>query len=478
MANNINQIKATIEANLAKIRAAYLAELAANPTAEGAATARANYAAALKAVQLNAQTLIGTQIVPDAETFALNESLMKQGIPYGSVTFTTVVPNTIYERNGFPKDKGLVTTYDGTTETKQFLITSFNSNKSLNEVDSVLFNSKSAKEIADFLSNLTVDDENIFVPKLLMGGGSGGAENGDGLSAMHRLCEGVNDPINLPRGCFDNQILNDTDIPWVYPRDGGPAYLPGWNGTGLGSVTGSSGNTMFDAEKNPYGIVSITVLVTQSLQRIAKIQCAGDKEPRDLQKEDFDRLPCLTNLDLPNWIKNIGTGLTGDGLSGATASYFPDPSSIGWKVRSGDIPYIPRKDTKGQEYPSPMHGKGDQTTNTGQCTITCTDPATGRSCELIFQQQINCSYFRAFKYSNWENGQRDWVPDYDPERWGGGVGGFISFCEFWRQYARDHPEERIRLPLGCENTQTTSEPGIIIIPRSEQYDTRFMQITT
>lgn len=62
MANNINQIKATIEANLAKIQAAYLTELATNPTAEGVATARANYAAALISAQLNANALIENQL--------------------------------------------------------------------------------------------------------------------------------------------------------------------------------------------------------------------------------------------------------------------------------------------------------------------------------------------------------------------------------------------------------------------------------
>ena len=61
MASNINQINAAIEANLATIRDAYYAALNSDSSSEGVATARANYATALKSVQLNALTLINAQ---------------------------------------------------------------------------------------------------------------------------------------------------------------------------------------------------------------------------------------------------------------------------------------------------------------------------------------------------------------------------------------------------------------------------------
>jgi hypothetical protein len=66
MANNINQIRATIEANLKKISAVYYSELAASTTAESAATARANYAAALRSLRLDVNLLSDDQeILPE-----------------------------------------------------------------------------------------------------------------------------------------------------------------------------------------------------------------------------------------------------------------------------------------------------------------------------------------------------------------------------------------------------------------------------
>ena len=79
MANNINQIRATIEANLKKISAVYYSELAASTTVESAATARANYAAALREVKLNTDILINDQIKPTIADLAFQNSIFKMG---------------------------------------------------------------------------------------------------------------------------------------------------------------------------------------------------------------------------------------------------------------------------------------------------------------------------------------------------------------------------------------------------------------
>ena len=85
MANNINQIKAAIEANLATIRDAYYAALNSDSSPEGVETARANYATALKSAQLNALTLLNDQIEPSIVDLGIFNVMAKIGMANPSV---------------------------------------------------------------------------------------------------------------------------------------------------------------------------------------------------------------------------------------------------------------------------------------------------------------------------------------------------------------------------------------------------------
>jgi hypothetical protein len=81
MANNIKQIKAAIEANLAKIRDAYYAALNSNSSAEGIETARANYATDLQQAQLNAIKLLDNQTPFSDSQYGTLQVVLNTGIP-------------------------------------------------------------------------------------------------------------------------------------------------------------------------------------------------------------------------------------------------------------------------------------------------------------------------------------------------------------------------------------------------------------
>lgn len=107
MANTINQIKATIEANLATIRDAYYAALNSDSSPEGVATARANYATALKSVQLNALTLIDDQIKPDIADLGVWNVMAKIGMANPSIILAEEVTESKGNKEDYPGQRQL-----------------------------------------------------------------------------------------------------------------------------------------------------------------------------------------------------------------------------------------------------------------------------------------------------------------------------------------------------------------------------------
>jgi len=89
MANNINQIKAAIEANLATIRDAYYAALNSDSSPEGVETARANYATALKSAQLNARTLVNAQTPLTEAEYTTRNLALELGISIDTINEDT-----------------------------------------------------------------------------------------------------------------------------------------------------------------------------------------------------------------------------------------------------------------------------------------------------------------------------------------------------------------------------------------------------
>jgi hypothetical protein len=102
MANNIKQIKAAIEANLAKIRDAYYAALNSDSSPEGVETARANYATALKSAQLNARTLLNDQTKPDIVDLGIWNVMAKIGMANPSVILAEEVKESKGKNEDYP----------------------------------------------------------------------------------------------------------------------------------------------------------------------------------------------------------------------------------------------------------------------------------------------------------------------------------------------------------------------------------------
>jgi len=412
MANNINQIRATIEANLKKISAVYYAELAASTTAESAATARANYAAALRSVQLNANTLIDAQIpFEEAEVQTTNAvlelgySLRKVDIRK-SLTPTTANIGQIY---------GI--SFDNSASSNWKLLTEYNANVSLDKfVSSVI--SLTGSSLRDFLSNTTADVQPLMKSMridVVITGASGRTEDigGTGATGTSGNCGSVLE-------CVDCCLTASNKGP-------------------NGEITLEDGTVVypFDPLTNPLGYIKESILCEKSYSRNKYIKCEGETEFTLIEEpglSSYNPGEIWEEYEVPGYIPK---------------PYYrpgsrPDPTNPGLNRYNGPC-VVGTND--GNQYREDL------------CLYT--DPITGKECQVLIEQNCFCSSVYVLEYSNWGMKPCSWTP-----RWTDGPPP-PGWCDSIRNYILEHPELPICLPSECKNTVNIGRDGTIFIPIGE-----------
>jgi hypothetical protein len=410
MANNIKQIKAAIEANLATIRDAYYAALNSDSSPEGVETARANYATALKSAQLNALTLLNTQTPFEEGEYETTNAVLELGYPLSKVdlrkssTPTTANIGQIY---------GI--SFDNSASSNWKLLTEYNSNVSLNEfVSSVI--SLTGSSLRDFLSNTTADGQSLMraIQIDVMTGASGGTADtgGTGATGTSGDCGGVLE-------CYDCCLTASNKGP-------------------NGEITLGDGTVVypFDPITNPLGYIKESILCNKSYTRNKYIKCEGETGFTLVEE------PGLSSY-------NYGE----DWQEYEVPGYKPKPY-----YRPG---YPDPNDPEIGRYNGPSVVGADQSSQYREDRCSYTDPTTGKRCEVLFSQNCYCSSTYVLEFSNWGMKPCSWTPQWTdgppPPGW----------CDSIRNYILEHPELPICLPSACKNTVNTSGDGPIFIPIGE-----------
>ena len=397
MANNINQIRAIIEANLKKISAVYYSELAASTTAESAATARANYAAALRSVQLNANTLIDAQIPFEEAEVQTTNAVLKSGFSPSKIKVTKS-PALTYASYGLPISGEM---YRGGTLYK--VITDDNTNIPINQIVSSI-GSLTGQSFADFLSSITVDGQPL-VKSIQINLGLSAADSGN----------------RGETGATGTGTTSDCETPLVCDCCPSP-YTRGPDG----EIILGDGRIVypFNPVTNPLGFVQEYISCVTEHIRNKYIRCEGETGFRQIEEPGLSAV--YQNQDI-TFINEQGYTPKPYYSPGCR----PDPNYPDSCLMSG-----------------PSIVGGDTSLENRSCNYTFTDPVTGKQCEVSIAESCFCSSSHILEFSNWgRKPQPPFTPiwtDGDPPK---------GWCEYWRQYIREHPDENIELPVECSPPQ-------------------------
>ena len=408
MANNINQIKAAIEANLAKIRDAYYAALNSDSSPEGVKTARANYATALKSAQLNARTLVNAQTPFEKGEYETLSAVTELG--YSPSKFRMV-------KSSPPKSADVGRIYgifvDNSLETGSKLLTEYNTSIPLGEFITS-FESLTGQSLIDFLSSVTVDNQPLArTIKINVGiGASGGTADVGGTGATGSTGD-----------CDSFMICKD-------------CCLTGHNRGPNGEITLEDGKIVypFDPVTNPLGYVEEVLKCDKSHTRKKYIRCEGETEFREIEEP---------------------------GLSANHRDHtFSYQKVVGYKPKPYYDPDVTRdpKDPNIGRYQGPTLIGTISNIDTSSKRCSFVDPITGKNCEIRIEEKCYCSSSSSLQFSNWGMKPCSWTPQWTdgppPPGW----------CDAIRNYIKQHPELPICLPPECKNTVYTGEDGTIFIP--------------
>jgi hypothetical protein len=382
---------------LKKISAVYYAELAASTTAESAATARTNYVAALREVQLNANTLIDAQIPFEEAEVQTTNAVLKSGFSLSKIKVTKS-PALTYASYGLPIGGEK---YIGGTLYK--VITDDNTNIPINQILSSI-ESLTGQSFADFLSSITVDGQplvkSIQINLGLSADSGGRGQTGDiGLTGTTSdcetplVCEDCCEPA-YPRGPDGEILLEDGRL--VYP---------------------------FNPVTNPLGYIKEVIACDKFKTREKSIRCEGETGFHVIEE------PGLSAI----YHDDTFTFQTVDG-------YTPKPYYSPGNRPDPTDPELYRLN-------GPLWIGGNSSIHNKYCSYTFTDPVTGKQCEIAISESCHCRSSHSLHFSNWGEKPPPFTPiwtDGDPPK---------GWCEYWRQYIREHPNENIELPVECSPPQ-------------------------
>jgi len=408
MANNINQIKAVIEANLATIRDAYYAALNSDSSPEGVKTARANYAAAIATCRTNAKQLFDNQASFTANEYEATNAVLELGYSLSKVgirKFPTPTTADIGRIYGIFVDNSL--------ETGSKLLTGYNTSIPLGEFITS-FESLTGQSLIDFLSSVTVDNQPLArTIKIDVGiGASGGTADIGGTGAT-----------GFTGDCDSTMMCEDC----CFTR-----YNQGPNG----EITLEDGKIVypFDPVTNPLGYVEEVLQCDKSHTRKKYIRCEGETEFREIEEPGLSAYHGVHNF---SYQKVVG--------------YEPKPYYDPDVTRDPEDPNIGR-----YQGPTLIGTRTNIDTSSKRCSFV--DPITGKNCEIRIEEKCYCSSSSSLHFSNWGMKPCSWTPQWTdgppPPGW----------CDAIRNYIKQHPELSICLPPECKNTVYTGEDETIFIP--------------
>jgi len=398
MANNINQIKAAIEANLATIRDAYYAALNNDSSPEGVKTARANYATALKSAQLNARTLVNAQTPFEKGEYEAISAVTELG--YSPSKFNMVKSSPpksadVREAYGLPASGDIMignqpykvlTQYSTDTNISEILDTLFSLSGHSVTITGQNGTGHNYSDFSDFLENTLIDGQPLAI------------STGFGLGVTNARNEFT------PEECLG-------ELP---PCDCGYTLTPkGPNG----EIYADNGEIYrpFDPITNPGGYVKEQFICDKSHTRLVSIICPGG-----------------TAVTLENIGYNTDGSSEGEYEPGGYEDlpiYDPsvprDPTDPQVGLRKGMV-VIGCNTTSGTKICSYRVLVGTEV-----CTITVEEH---RYCDGVYV--LSFSNHVLAKPCTWTPEWKDGSP---PPGW----------CEAIKKYASEHPDSGMCIPVQC-----------------------------